>query len=200
MLWPMPSGPPKQFDPDRAIDDARDAFWRLGVAGASIASLEEATGVGRKSLYDTFGGKEDLFRLALGRYVETVIQRMCDGLIRPDRSAMENLERVLGKLASHHGSRDSHGCLLGLTMSERGPDRGGEVALVRSALRRLETSFRSAVETAQGDGSIRSSIDANDAAHALVALTQGMALMGRAGAPRASLQGAVRATLAGLRS
>lgn len=45
-------------------------FWEHGYEGASLTSLTEAMGIGRKSMYAAFGNKEDLFRAALERYAE----------------------------------------------------------------------------------------------------------------------------------
>lgn len=196
----MPSGPPKSFDPDRAIDGAREVFWRLGYAEASISVLEAELGVGRKSLYDTFGGKRELYLRALERYGDSVIRRMCEGLEREGVAPFENIERVLTRLARHHGSDESRGCLIGLAMAHGDPggDEAGEV--VRAALGRLEASFRRALEGALADGAIRADAVPADHARALVALTQGLALMGRAAVPAATLRAAVRATLGGLRA
>lgn len=58
----------KQFDVDDALDRAMTTFWRRGYAGTSIDDLGRATGLGRGSLYGTFGSKDALFRRALDRY------------------------------------------------------------------------------------------------------------------------------------
>lgn len=196
----MTSGPPKQFDPDRTLDDAQDVFWRDGYAAASIGVLEAELGVGRKSLYDTYGGKKALYVKALERYAASVIQAMCDGLDRESSPAAKNLERVLGKLARHHGSADSKGCLLGVAMAqgEPGGEGGDAGAVVRDALARLEDSFAAAVERGQAEGGVQPDLSPRDQGRALVALTQGIALMGRASVPPATLKGAVRAALAAL--
>ena len=43
-------------------------FWTKGYEGASLDDLTHATGVGRQSLYDTFGDKRALYLAALERY------------------------------------------------------------------------------------------------------------------------------------
>jgi AcrR family transcriptional regulator len=76
----MCPGPAKSFDPDLALAQARDLFWRRGYDGTAISDLEAELGIGRKSLYDTFGGKRALFLRALEQYTETVIEKICAGL------------------------------------------------------------------------------------------------------------------------
>ncbi|MGV8871233.1 MAG: TetR/AcrR family transcriptional regulator [Rhodococcus sp. (in: high G+C Gram-positive bacteria)] len=60
----------KQFDPDRALRAAVRVFWEKGYLGTSIHDLESAMGVGRASIYSTYGDKEDLFLRALTSYVD----------------------------------------------------------------------------------------------------------------------------------
>ena len=112
----MRPGPAKQFDPQAALERARDLFWRRGYDGTGLTELEAALGVGRKSLYDTFGNKRALYLAALEQYGASVIEGICAGLERADTPAFDNLERVLNKLARHHGSGESLGCLLGVAL------------------------------------------------------------------------------------
>lgn len=60
----------KQFDPERALRAAVGVFWEKGYLGTSIHDLESAMGVGRPSIYSTYGDKEDLFLRALTSYVD----------------------------------------------------------------------------------------------------------------------------------
>ncbi|WP_243789559.1 TetR/AcrR family transcriptional regulator [Saccharopolyspora gloriosae] len=70
----------KQFDVDTALDGAMHVFWEHGYAEASLNRLLTATGLGRGSLYSTFGGKEQLFRLSLQRYAELFGSRLTQAL------------------------------------------------------------------------------------------------------------------------
>ncbi len=53
----MSRGPDKQFDPHEALGKAMQLFWAKGYAATGLAELQEQIGIGRKSLYDTFGNK-----------------------------------------------------------------------------------------------------------------------------------------------
>lgn len=61
----------KQFDVDTALDQAMRVFWERGYTDASLDVVGSATGLGRGSLYGTFGGKDALFRQCLDRYAST---------------------------------------------------------------------------------------------------------------------------------
>jgi TetR/AcrR family transcriptional repressor of nem operon len=47
----------KQFDRNQVLDRAMAAFWTRRYEATSIDDLVEATGIGRGSLYGTFGDK-----------------------------------------------------------------------------------------------------------------------------------------------
>ncbi len=195
----MTPGPSKRFDPEVALEQARDLFWRRGYDGTSLNELESTLGIGRKSLYDTFGSKRELYLRSLAHYTETVIRKICTGLADPRNGPMENLERVLGRLQQHHGSPDSLGCLLGVAMAQASSDDPELTALLRDYLGRLEQAFQRTIESAQSAGAADTEASANDVARQLVALTQGMALLGRASQSRTWQRSIVRAALRGLR-
>src|SRR5262249_18318803 len=63
---------PREFDHDEATEGVLAAFWRHGYARTSIPTLTEATGLLPGSLYAAFGSKEEMFRLAVERYVAAI--------------------------------------------------------------------------------------------------------------------------------
>ena len=194
-----PPGPAKQFDPQRTLERARDLFWRRGFDGTGLAELEVELGVGRKSLYDTFGNKRALYLASLEHYGDSVIASICEGLERPGSSAFTNLERVFGKLVSHHGSGESLGCLLGVGLAQAQREDSEVVAALRRGLARLEDALERTLQRALEAGELRSTVKPRDAARQLVALVQGIALLGRIADSPAVLRSAVNAALDGLR-
>ena len=175
----MKPGPDKAFDVATALEQARDVFWLRGYDGTSISELETALGIGRKSLYDTFGNKRALYLRALGQYCDTVIERICWALDSKEDDALSRLERVLDKLQQHHLSDQSKGCLLGVAMAQAAPDDAELSALLREYIERLEHAFARTVRRAQLEGSIDRTLRPREAARQLIALTQGLALLGR---------------------
>ena len=61
-------GRPRQYDPERALANAAEAFWKYGYAATSLDDLVAATGMNRPSLYAAFGDKRDLYLKTLDRY------------------------------------------------------------------------------------------------------------------------------------
>ena len=65
---PRGRGRPRQYDPERALANAADVFWKHGYAATSLDDLVAATGMNRPSLYAAFGDKRDLYLKTLERY------------------------------------------------------------------------------------------------------------------------------------
>lgn len=66
-------GRPAAFDRGDAVRAARDVFWREGYEPASMATLQQATGLNASSIYHAFGSKRGLFDAALEDYLDQVV-------------------------------------------------------------------------------------------------------------------------------
>lgn len=58
----------KQFDRDETLHKAMELFWEKGYYDTSVQDLVDHLGINRASIYDTFGGKDELFFSALKLY------------------------------------------------------------------------------------------------------------------------------------
>ncbi|WP_375560151.1 TetR/AcrR family transcriptional regulator [Bernardetia sp. OM2101] len=58
----------KQFEEQEILEKATNLFWKQGFHATSIQDLVNHLKINRASLYDTFGGKEELFNKALENY------------------------------------------------------------------------------------------------------------------------------------
>src|SRR5258707_11434016 len=59
---------PREFDRGEALKRAMAVFWEKGYEGTSTDDLVRAMGIGRQSMYDTFGDKHQLYLEALQLY------------------------------------------------------------------------------------------------------------------------------------
>ena len=89
----MPKVTQAHLDGRRAeiLDGARTAFAKHGYAGATVARLEEATGLSRGAIFHYFGSKRDLFvQLSIEenrRYVDLIVEHGLDEALRAMASA-----------------------------------------------------------------------------------------------------------------
>jgi TetR/AcrR family transcriptional repressor of nem operon len=58
----------KLFDEEEVLNKATELFWKKGYHATSIQDLVSFLGINRGSLYDTFGGKKELFEKAFQLY------------------------------------------------------------------------------------------------------------------------------------
>lgn len=58
----------KKFDEQDILERAMQLFWEKGFSATSIQDLVTRLGVNRASLYDTYGGKDELFKKSFKFY------------------------------------------------------------------------------------------------------------------------------------
>ena len=64
---------PKTFDERVALDAAIGEFADHGFEGTSAQMLSKAMGIGRQSMYDTYGDKWRLYLTALRHYTQASV-------------------------------------------------------------------------------------------------------------------------------
>jgi len=134
-------GRPKEFDPETALDRAMEVFWRQGFKATSIQDLVEAMGINRGSLYDTFGGKDELYQKALARYCDTRIRGLLDRLAAPGEPR-EVVREVFAGIAESSGTEEGKfGCLLTNSAVELAPHCAQTQAAVATSMSRIEDGF-----------------------------------------------------------
>src|SRR5882724_12831421 len=90
---------PKEFDRDAALKGAIGIFAEHGYEGTATEALLQAMGIGRQSLYDTFGDKWRLYLEALKRYTADSISNQLRALSSTS-SPVKGLEAMLNLAVS----------------------------------------------------------------------------------------------------
>lgn len=115
-------GRPRDFKYDNIIDVAMKTFWKKGYEACSTQDLCKDTGLGKGSLYNTFGSKHDLFKQVLERYQANGIRdqlALLQGPI-PVKSRLHSL--LAWALTEDFEQADQNGCLLINVSLERPQD------------------------------------------------------------------------------
>jgi AcrR family transcriptional regulator len=113
-------GRPRTYDPDTALEQARDAFWEAGFASTSLDDLSEATGMNRPSLYAAFGDKHALYGNVLDGYRYAGLAAMEEAL-DPSRPLREGLREVYATALSMYfpSGKQPRGCfMIGTAVTE----------------------------------------------------------------------------------
>jgi AcrR family transcriptional regulator len=187
-------GRPREFDVEKALDQALNVFWRNGYEGASIADLTVAMGISPPSLYAAFGNKEGLFRKALDRYVEQRTEFWNEALALP--TARETLEHLLRESVSFLTDEcNPHGCLLvrsAVSCSEAADAIQRELTARRAT---GEAALRERFERAKDEGELPPAFQSDDFARYIMTVLEGMSVRASAGATQEELRKVADMTL-----
>ena len=136
-------------------------------------------GIGRGSIYDTFGGKRSLFVRSLLHYVrrsQTERQALFARSASPAQAILSLFDATIAAVV-HGGSRD--GCLLTNTALELSPHDPEVAEIVARAFAETEESFRAAIERGMAAGEISGDVDPQRTARSLLCLYIGLRVLVR---------------------
>lgn len=182
-------GRPRAYDPQAALKQATDEFWRSGYSGTSLDSIAAATGMNPPSLYAAFGNKHAIYLRALSRYWEISLAATREALAedRPlDEALMLAYDAALSIYFSGKGG--ARGCfVIGTAVVEAAgdPTIRNDVA---KGLQLIDSYFEARLRTARESGELKR--DADPAALAVLASAtmHSIAIRARAGARRTELR------------
>src|SRR5882757_3710392 len=93
---------PKEFDSDQVLDVTIATFREHGFEGTSAQMLVSASGIGRQSLYDTFGDKWQLYLSAVRRYTVSESQAHLSALKTGPR-AIDGITAMIQRVVAEAG-------------------------------------------------------------------------------------------------
>lgn len=186
---------PRTFDREDVLDKALETFWKQGYAATSVQDLVDATGVNRASLYNTFGGKHELFVEVLERYQVRWIDFIVETL-QQTSSAADGVRNVFERAIKRPGPiSDACGCLMTNTATELANRDEVCAEKVRSAFQRIEQAFKDTLERGQQQGEISPAKDTRALARFLTSNLQGLRVMAQADPNASALQDIVDVSL-----
>lgn len=165
-------------------------FWRLGYEGASIADLTLEMGITPQSLYAAFNSKAELYREAVGWYLETIGSEGGKALENPD--IITGIGQLLVQTAKDFTKPGyPPGCMVStavLTSAVENEAIARHMAGLRSANVEI---FRQLIERGMEVGQLRPDTDALILARFIYAMIQGMSVQAQDGASQQVLMGIV---------
>jgi AcrR family transcriptional regulator len=186
-------GRPREFDPDVALQQAMHVFWKNGYEGTSLPALTAAMGISRPSLYATFGSKEELFRKAVNRYLDSLAQFFRSALDLPTSRLV--VQCLLRSAIAKPTAGTPRGCLLvqgALACSNESSCVRDELTKLRNA---NEAMIRRRFQRAITEGDLPRDADPAALAKYIATIMQGLAVQTTAGADRKALSAAVEIAL-----
>lgn len=159
-------GRPREFDYSSIVDVAMKTFWIRGYEGCSTQDLCTDTGLGKGSLYNTFGSKHELYKQVLERYHEIGIReqkKLLDTPI-PVKERLSNLFKWA--LKEDFENMDQKGCLL----INASVERAKHDLMVQEIFSRHVELLKQAIGTVMEEGLKTGEISKNQSAEELASL------------------------------
>jgi TetR/AcrR family transcriptional regulator, copper-responsive repressor len=184
-----PRGRPRAYEPETALRQATDAFWKTGYAGTSLDDISAATGMNRPSLRAAFGDKHEIYIKALSSYWElefTAIRKSLESGKTVADSLMNVYDAALAIYFS--GDEQALGCFVVGTAITEAPVDPEIRRIVSEGLRRLDAEFEALFKLARTTGELNEGADPKVLAPLAAAIMHSMAVRARSGSSRSELR------------
>ena len=189
---------PREFDRETALQEAIKVFSDHGYEGSSTEMLLRAMGIGRQSLYDTFGDKRRLYLEALQHYNAGSIADLIRSL-NAGSSPLDGLEAALVAFASRPAAQAALGCMGVGAICEFGRSDPAITLVNEASGHTLLAALERVVAEARAAGQVGAGVDPRVTAQFIVATLSGLKVAARGGAATPMLRDIARMAIRSLR-
>jgi TetR/AcrR family transcriptional repressor of nem operon len=183
----------KDFSETDVLTSAAELFTRHGYAGTSLSMLTDCTGVGKQSLYNTYGDKQALYLAALEHTTGSFSPaRWLDS---SELTGRETIKRFFDGVLGDVCSSESPGCIITHGLLELA-DEDALAAPLREKWNEANAALKRAVVRGQKDGSISRKLGSDELADLLMNLLGGLRVANKARTTKSRMQAIVKNTLA----
>ncbi|MGE7610497.1 TetR/AcrR family transcriptional regulator [Peribacillus frigoritolerans] len=167
----------REFDEEKALDDAMLLFWEKGYKATSLSDLTAKMGIQRPSLYSAFGDKEKLFEAALRKYTKLHASHIRTKL-QNNLSVKEAFYTFFEDLVEEeYKESPNKGCFCINTMVELAPHDEKFEILTREHQMYLSIIFQETIVRGIRSGELESSLNAKVLAQTLVVSLIGLTVL-----------------------
>jgi len=177
---------PKEFDRQAALDKAMYLFWTRGFEATTMTDLRKEIGIGRQSLYDTFGDKNQLFSEALQQYMRINDANVAELL--NEENGIDGIRSLLDSRVKMLSSGVRRGCLMMNSTVELSLHDQDVAAKLQTGLTTMQEGFEKALRGAIKKGQVKPDVDVSNLASFLVAQVAGMVVLSKNDASKQELQ------------
>jgi TetR/AcrR family transcriptional regulator, copper-responsive repressor len=184
-----PRGRPRAYDPETALRQAAEAFWKTGYSGTSLDDISAATGMNRPSLRAAFGDKHEIYVRALNDYWELKFAAL-DQAFGSGATLAETLTRVYDAALSIYFSSCDRvlGCfVVGTAITEAVSDPEIQ-RIVAEGFHKIDADFEARFKQARAGGELKQGADPKALALLASATMHTLAIRARAGTSRNDLR------------
>lgn len=175
----------KEFDVDVVLLKAMRLFWEQGYEKTSINDLLDHLGIHRRSLYDTFGDKHQLFLQVIERYNTYLNGQFHSGITRAD--SPKQAVRFLFDFMIEGYDDKPQGCLLVNMAVELAPWDHEVDATTMESFDKVEKLLADLIQQGQERGEFTTTHDASELAEDMHNTMLGLRVLARTSANREKL-------------
>jgi TetR/AcrR family transcriptional repressor of nem operon len=169
----------KQFSEQEILQKAMELFWKQGYYATSIQNLVDHLGINRASLYDTFGGKKELFDKAFQQYRASNTQGFTK-FLDAQSGVKEGLRALFYKaIRETVEDRDRKGCFVVNATIELTPDDQEMHTVLQRNKKVFEDLFYQFLLKGEASGEIPPGKDLSAIAGLLFTIYNGINIIGK---------------------
>ncbi len=189
---------PREFDANEVLDVALGVFWESGFQGTTLATIEEATGVKKASLFAAYGDKESLFTKAIERYTSDGRELFRD-IVNKSSSPKEAIREWLACVGQMYvGAKSRRGCLAVNTIVEMASLEVGANEVLQRHMKQFSKQIAEQFAKGITNGEFRSDIAPAVAAKFLLSCVSGLSVTGKNGLSEAEMASSIELILEAL--
>lgn len=185
----------KQFDEKEILNKAMELFWEKGFHATSIQSLVSHLGINRASLYDTFGGKDELFNRAFEEYRNTAGKQL-KSIFDKESTVREGIKKLfdvaIGEAITDEARK---GCFVVNTTTELIPGDEALRKVIQDNNINVQRLFINYIQKGIDKGEFKASKDAKSIGLMLFTLYSGLRVVAKVDAAPNKLRCMVNAGL-----
>ena len=189
---------PREFDRDEALKRALAVFWEKGYEATSTDDLVRAMGIGRQSMYDTFGDKHRLYLEALRLYETDTGAELFRRIYESPSPFVAICDYILS-IADGTPADRARGCFYVNATNELALSDPAVAAAIRANSARCEAAFERILREAKQCGEVDRSVDERVAARFLLSTIRGLRVSAKADVEPEDLRAIASLALSGLK-
>ena len=162
------------FNRDEVIENAMNLFWKKGYNGTSMQDLVDMTGLGRSSIYNSFGSKMDFYLMALNHYKALSADGFKKALME-STNPLESIEKIFHiTMIQAFNDNESKGCFIVNCKTEMANSDSQINNWLMMDQKQAITMFEELVKNGQEQGLINTHATAEEHAYFLYNSLQGL--------------------------
>lgn len=177
----------KQFEEQQILTKATNLFWKQGFHATSIQDLVNYLKINRASLYDTFGGKEELFNKALENY-RNQNKEAIKIFFKNQTSIKEGLKNLFLLAITGEKNVQENGCFVINCMTELIPNNSNMLEIAIQNKEEFEGFFVEYLKKGVENGEISSQKNIESIASFLFMFYSGLKVVGKTNPSKEELE------------